>query len=685
MKDTQCHYFCKTAPKLRRFLPFALCLILLQTVFFSTSAQGEWKWANYWTGNDDPLSSTNAYNYVVKTAFDDEGNIYAFGSCGGTAQISDQSQAIHMLNNATVLTANTQGSVLAKFDRNGNLLWHRIIKSSRSECTPYDMFFDGNRIVILGLYSNSGAVNEHLWFFDTLITGQHFAGIPWEEQIPPYAFGNYNYIVSFDIDGNRHESVSVHILSRESYGVGDGTRLNEPLGNRMSFCVDSHGNSYIAVDAIYSGADTLPYTIVIDKDTNRMSYDVYFPENCYKYNGTWNTVNNTLLYKFSHDWELEWVHRVVDHTDGLSSALPMDTINPYFNPVTFGVNIDDNDELYLSGYLSEMQIMDEYNQYPMHIYWDSVHYAIVADHGLAKFLPFIIKYNSDGEVQWSNQAYVRNENNSVFLSTDWFDNYIDDGGVYLIGRKTNIPGYQTMYYFDGEENQLPNFDGQQVYFVKFDKQTGQFVNYGIMPGQTSVSNRIRPTVINNHLLFQVVGLGVQQTSTLLCYFNTNGQFMGADTISYTIDDWHKSGGVVVSDEGYILCDMMNSQDLTFGHDMTLDLYNDNRSCAIIALKYDPSILEPYPEGPLEVAQYDERLDCIRLYPNPAVDRITIESPENLPIDGVAITNLAGQFLGVRIVDATHADINVRDLPAGTYIAHINTRMGNTDRKFVVGR
>ena len=27
----------------------------------------------------------------------------------------------------------------------------------------------------------------------------------------------------------------------------------------------------------------------------------------------------------------------------------------------------------------------------------------------------------------------------------------------------------------------------------------------------------------------------------------------------------------------------------------------------------------------------------------------------------------------------------RDLPAGTYIAHINTRAGNTERKFVVKR
>jgi hypothetical protein len=30
-------------------------------------------------------------------------------------------------------------------------------------------------------------------------------------------------------------------------------------------------------------------------------------------------------------------------------------------------------------------------------------------------------------------------------------------------------------------------------------------------------------------------------------------------------------------------------------------------------------------------------------------------------------------------------LNVRNLAPGTYIAHINTRAGNTDRKFVVGR
>ena len=683
MKDSQRHYFSVSAPKLHRFFPFAVCLILLQTVFFGTYAQGEWQWANFWTGNDDPLSSTNAYNYVVKTAFDDEGNIYAFGSCGGTAQIQDQSQAIHMLNNASVLTANTQGNVLAKFDRNGNLLWHRLIKSSGfgTDFNPYDMFFDGDKIVIAGDYSFQAT--DQLWFFDTLINYQHVAGIPLEELHPPFAVGNYTYFVTFDLDGNRLESVFVHTLSRD---ITNGQRANLYLGYKGFICVDSHRNTYVAVDEAYSGADTMPYTVVVEKDTVRRTYDVFFPENCYEYEeGTWNAVNNTLFCKLSPEWELEWVRRVVDHTNGLSPALSWDTINPYYTPCTFGLSIDDNDEIYLSGYLTDMMMMDEYNQYPMHIYWDSVHYATVLNYGMAYYTPYIVKYDSDGNVLWSNQIYVSHlSSNTAQNKTIWKDNAIYDNSVYLVGDALISDGVPSLFYFDEESNNMPVTQITE-YFVRFNAQTGDFENWGIVPGdRTSIGLRgsVRPAVINNHLITLAISYSTD-FPMLLCYFNTNGEFEKADTIVHMYDNKQQIGKIIVDNDGYILCDMMNSQDLTFGHDMTLDLYNDNRSCAIIALKYDPSILEPYPEGPVEVAQYDERLDRIRLYPNPAVDRITIESPEDLPIDGVAITNLAGQFLGVRIVDATHADINVRDLPAGTYIAHINTRAGNTERKFVV--
>ena len=65
MKHTKHHFARGSASGLSHILPFVVCFILLQSVSFSVHAQGNWLWANYWTGNDDPLSSTNAYNYVV--------------------------------------------------------------------------------------------------------------------------------------------------------------------------------------------------------------------------------------------------------------------------------------------------------------------------------------------------------------------------------------------------------------------------------------------------------------------------------------------------------------------------------------------------------------------------------------------------------------------------------------------
>ena len=646
------------------------CFIIICS-FQTIHAQGNWLWANYWTGNDDPLSSTNAYNYVVKTAFDEDGNIYAFGACGGTAQIAAQNQNVHMLNIPIVLTANTMGSVLAKYDRNGNLLWHRLIKNSGfgEDCRPLDMFFDGDRIMISGNYQFQA--NNNLWFFDTLITMQNVAGIPWEEQHPPYAVGNFTYFVSFDLDGNREESVFIHTLTREHYLNG---RRNQPLGFRGgTICVDSQENTYIAVDVSYGGTDTMPFTIVIDKDTVRETFDVFFPENCYELEDVgWNYVYNTLLYKFSPDWELEWVHRVVDHTNGLSPYLPRDTVNPFFTPCTFRLNIDVNDELYLSGYITDMMIMNEYNQYPIHIYWDSVHYATVLNYGMAHFTPYIVKYDSNGNVLWSNQIYVNNEGNpNSVISSYWYENCVDDNGVYLMGISAGTQDYQPIYYFDSENYQLPNVDSyhHHVYFVKFDKQTGQFVKYGVTPGQhTSISDRIRPVVINNHLLFQITNqdFNTHQTNTVLCFFSTDGHFMEADTISFIEDNWYKSGGTIVSNDGYILCDRMNSQDLTFNHDLTLDLFNDNRSCAIIALKYDPSILEPYPTG---IVQHTNQDDMFILYPNPTTDFLNIES-KGKGFEQVNIVDINGKEIMNEFVHERHCIVNVSSLPAGMYLVKI---------------
>ena len=118
---------------------------------------------------------------------------------------------------------------------------------------------------------------------------------------------------------------------------------------------------------------------------------------------------------------------VVNHTEGVAPALPYDSINPEYRPYVGGLNIDNNDNLYLSGYIADMFMYDEYHQYPMKFFWDSTHFATVSDHGLAHYLPFIIKYDADGNVQWANQAFVSNPSNSGFYNkTIWTDNCIKD-------------------------------------------------------------------------------------------------------------------------------------------------------------------------------------------------------------------------------------------------------------------
>ena len=387
----------------------------LATLFLtlSASAQGEWKWANYWTGNDDPLNSTNPYNYVVRTAFDDDGNVYVFGSFGGNARLYDQNMSTWISDNVAVATSTTQGIILTKFDSLGNYSWSRIIKTIKNEsCRPYDMVLYDNQILIAGEYSFIGSLGEQLMFLDTLITQQTAQSYPSGQHQPPYTYGSYSFFSVLDLDGNVLDNHFMKTLTRELYNGQPGQMaLADGNVGARPICLDSQGNVYIAVNRYYGGVDTLPFTLVIDEDPLK-TYPLFLPGNCY---GT-NVINNMMLYKFTPSWELGWMRLVIDSTEGISPAIPVDTINPYIRQHIGGLSIDENDKLYLSGYLMDMWIHDEQNQYPMYIYWDSTHYATIADQSLAKSLPFIIKYDSDGNVQWANQAYVKNEPSTDFYN-----------------------------------------------------------------------------------------------------------------------------------------------------------------------------------------------------------------------------------------------------------------------------
>ena len=638
-------------------------IAILIAVVLSASAQGEWKWANYWTGNDDPLNSNNAYNYVVRTAFDDDGNVYVYGCFGGNAKVYDQNTSEWLCDDVAVILANTKGCALMKFDSLGNLLWSRTIKKSKQgDCRPYDMVLHDGQILISGLYDLAYGPNENLWFLDTLITQQTAFNLFLSGEIhPPYSYtdGIYTFFSVLDLNGNVLENHFVKVLSR-----AEENRVAEPIGYGVCpMCVDSYGNFYVATAIAYGGPDTLPWTVVIDEDTAK-TYDLYLP-GCSDMPG----ITNMMLFKFSPNFELISSKLVVDHTVGVSPYIPFDTVNPAYTPYVLGLSIDDEDNLYLSGYLRDMYLMNEYNEYPMRFYWDSTHYATADDPSTGKFLPYIVKYDSDGNVRWSNQVSVSNDPSTDFYHfAVWGDNCVAGDGVYLMGHAEASPGHNPLFYFDDPSNCLsiiPNTYQHTSFFVKFDKETGVFKSLGQTPGlHTFILDGSRPAVINNHLL-GLFRYDFATGGTLFNAFNIGGSFVGADTISYSHDPIQTTYRTILNDEGKILCDMTCSQDLTFGHDFTLSFDDHTRSHAVVAYRYDPSILVPYSEDSVGISQFNDVNAALRLYPNPANNILYLEN-EEFPIELVVIYDITGKELIREETFDNRCAINISALPNGIY-------------------
>jgi len=311
--------------------------------------------------------------------------------------------------------------------------------------------------------------------------------------------------------------------------------------------------------------------------------------------------------------------------------------------------------------------MDAYNQYPMRIYWDNTHFAEIADKSLATKLPFILKYSSDGNIIWSNQAYVKNEPNiNTYHTPEWSDNFVNNEGVYLLGRADDAGGHHPLFYFDNENNslQIPT-NAHTGFYVKFDKENGSFKKLGQPTGlHTSAMPGAKPAVINNHLLGQFTYDFSQ--GCMLAYFNIDGQFVSADTIYHAADPTVRPLKTIVNNNGGILCDRIATQDLSFGHDISLNFTNHSNSHAVIAYRSDPSVLEPYPTDSVGITSYDKQNIPITLYPNPTTDMLCVES-EDVLIDYIVVSDMAGKEIFRQNVGDLKTEVNVASLPTGMYM------------------
>ena len=362
---------------MKKSIPLFLFAFLVTSflTLLTASAQGEWKWANYWSGTGGAPDSF--FNQVVKTAFDEDGNIYVFGQIGGQPTLNGIT--IQFTNNPQAFNLNKRASFLGKFDTLGNMLWYKMVKSSESwECYPYWMEVKDNKVYISGDLSldyveNPASVNNvWLYYFDTLITGTQVHEIPVEQRMPPYKTGRYTYFATFDLNGNLLDNHFVTALDREISisGVRGEFGLCSPGIGWAPFHIDSEGNIHVLTRLQYAGFESDPYTIIVDGDTNK-TYDVYLPGNADPYGAS---LENIMMYKFSPDWELLYAKPMVVHTEGIATSweLAGDSVNPQYNLHIYGMYVDDNDNMYVSGNMELAlfaNIGGDLHQYPIHIYW----------------------------------------------------------------------------------------------------------------------------------------------------------------------------------------------------------------------------------------------------------------------------------------------------------------------------
>ena len=671
-----------------RIIPF-LALALL---YVTATAQGEWKWAHYWTGQDGN-SPGDYYNKIINTAFDDEGNIYVYGTMGGSAAFDGNTFAFS--SDAEVLNGHMRPSLLAKFDTTGNMQWYKVVKCSHSEAVPLWMEVVDDKVFVSGDCSIYGSnANAWLYYMDTLITKYQISSIPQNIQKPPFAFGHWTWFAQFDLNGNLLDNHFAQTFSRESLY---GNRLVGSLTNSVlpTPChTDNDGNYYIFTPIQYYGVESAPYTIVVDGDSDK-TYDIYLPGNADP-SCTQSCLNNAMLYKFSPDGDLLFAKTLVDSTDGIAPSYNIcDTINRYFYTYFKGMSFDEDDNMYVSGYVRLAQHLNgqggELHEYPVHIWWDSTHCLTINDISSAAYCNFIIKYDTSGNVVWCNQAYTRVASSDIFAQTHFYGSSVHDNSVFVCGDAEDLFNAVSVIYFNNDTDDfIDRFAPEQQtrgFYVEFDRNNGSYVRHSIIPNNTlsvlGQNSFAKPAVSNNQIVISA-SVDFSDKKFGLARWCTSGDFIDYTPITSFPDQMIGTGPTILNDNGFVIVSPQIKGSIAFSEDVVVN-GDAEHSNAVFALYHDPRFAQPFvPDDTVGIDDYyRNRESDIYLYPNPTHGTTTVcgymygyQNIELYDLQGRKLGDLVGNGSQIPTLDLT-------PYPAGTYLVKINFARGVSVTRKVV--
>lgn len=205
----------------------------------------------------------------------------------------------------------------------------------------------------------------------------------------------------------------------------------------------------------------------------------------------------------------------------------------------------------------------------------------------------------------------------------------------------------------------------------------------------TVSGRFGDSVYNNYT--RLVIFVIEDS----IFMQQHDYYNGVSSNNYSVDYWHMASvrdaitdmwGDPISVEG---------SDMAFSHPFTYTLPADfeYRNCKIVAFIYDYHSANINNCKVLNAAESDylgntlgigETSDnaALRLYPNPASERVVLES--DAVINHITLVNAMGQtVMNTTGNGSQHFDIDLADLASGIYVVRIQTANGVATRQLIV--
>lgn len=375
------------------------CILLVCGMLAGNAQEHGFRWGK-WSEGHHYSGGGGLVDKVVDSYIDSAGNTYIWGQCGLDARLGEDGPYICPMDSIPgYWRGNAPGVFLAKIDTAGNIVWHKATRcgTNNSGSMPWNMVVKDNKITVAFDNDFSGQMYDWFFFFDTMLIP------PVTTVARPYPYIAATYFVTFDFDGNRLDVHQVRMnWSRE-------IPINERWGyNGRCFAIDKDDNIHTFTTSDPGvGKDFWPQScIIVDNDTNKI-YTLglkhedgkFFTTSMYcKFDSTWNLVNKRIM--------IDSI-AIINHP-----IMGYEHLYLQFSDLKV-----DGDELFINGLFrgnTSYESVTDTVPFVANIFIDSVHYLRATNATDFSLMPFLIKLNTDGVVQWTQQLYTGTQNRFNF-------------------------------------------------------------------------------------------------------------------------------------------------------------------------------------------------------------------------------------------------------------------------------